>query len=583
MAGRPLLILLFALSAIVAAMVAVVGWRRRHAAPAVGALAFLAAGIAGWSAADALLTLTAGAEIARVLQAVKFLAIGAVPAGLCCLSLAVVDRRWRPSRRTIVLLGIEPVLLLAAIVTNPWHYRFFLATDWADPYGTSTPQVGPLFWAHTSYSYLLLAAAVVRLMQAWIKGPRAQRGLYGAILAGAFAPIAANVASLAGLVQVTGLTSVGFCVTAVIIYWTLVRRSLPELVPVARERVFDMIGDVVATIDASGRILDLNAAAERMLRQLAHDLPDRLIGLSLADMFGGLPPAGGGETEVSLTDGAGREVDLNVRASVLHDRRGGHAGWAVLARDVTVLNRQRRDLEHANAQLLQQRTELEQSNTRLHDKQQELEAVNGRLHDKQRQLEQSNTQLHEKLRTIELLRADLVEQATRDALTGLHNRRHLMEGLRQTMAAAVAGDQPLSLALLDIDHFKQVNDRYGHRAGDEVLIAFARLLGGEVRRSDIVARYGGEEFVVVFPGASADQARARVNALRERVAGESVHADGRLLQVTFSAGVAALAPGHSPDDLLQAADQALYAAKHGGRNQVRVAGEPEAGAPPSAA
>ncbi|GIH79594.1 GGDEF domain-containing protein [Planobispora longispora] len=556
-----MLFLLFALSAVVATVVAVVGRRRRSTASAVGALAFLAAGIAGWSAADALLALIDDARIARVFQTVKFLAIGMVPAGLYCLSLAVADRRWRPSRRMAVLLGVEPALVLAAIATNLWHHGFFLAADNVDPHGVSTPEVGPLFWVHTAYSYLLLAAALVRLLHSWITGPPAQRSLYGAILAGASVPIAANVVSLAGLIPVTGLTSVGFSVTVVIIYWTLVHRSLPELVPVARERVFDMIDDAVATIDASGRILDLNTAAGQLLLRLAPGLPERLIGLPLADLLGGLPPADGGEIETALTDGSGRPVELNVRTSVLRDSRGGHAGWAILARDVTALNRQRRELEQANAQLLRQRTDLESANARLHDKQQ--------------QLEDSNAQLHRQLRTIELLRADLVEQATRDALTGLHNRRHLMEELRREMAGAAADGRPLSAALLDIDHFKQVNDRYGHRAGDEVLTWFAGLLGEGFRRDDVVARYGGEEFVVVFPGATAEQARARVETLRERVAGQEVRADEHELRVTFSAGVAAVMPGQSPDDLLQAADEALYAAKRGGRNQTRVAAGPQ--------
>ncbi|MFB9883218.1 diguanylate cyclase [Planobispora siamensis] len=596
MAGRPLLALLFVVSAVVAAWVAAVGWRRRGSASAVGALAFVAASIAGWSAMDGLVVMAVDAGTARMLQAAKFLAVSLVPAGLLCLALAVVDRRWHPARRTVALLGIEPVLVQIAILTSPWHHGFFRATDTADPLGVVTPEVGPLFWVHTVYSYLLMAAAMARLVRASIVGPPAQRKLYVSVLAGALAPIAANAASLTRLVPVTGLTSVGFSLTTVIIYWALVRRSLPELVPVARDRVFDMIGDAVVTIDATGRILDLNAAAERMLRRLRPGLPDRLAGLSMVDLLGALPSPEGGQSDATFTDAAGCEVDLDVHSSVLYDRRGGHAGWAVITRDVTALNRQRRDLQQANARLQEKQDELERTNTRLRDKQDELEQANARLRDKQDELEQANARLHDKqdelergnaqlraqLRTIELLRADLAEQAARDALTGLHNRRHLMQHLTSAIIEA-DDDRPLSLALLDIDHFKQVNDRYGHRAGDEVLVAFAELLGRQVRRSDIVARYGGEEFVVVFAGADAEQARARMDALRERLAERSVEADGHLLTVTFSAGVATATPGISADDLLHAADQALYAAKHGGRNQVRVAGAPEPGTSQSAA
>ncbi|GII05433.1 diguanylate cyclase [Planobispora takensis] len=582
MAGRPLLALLFVISAVVAAWVAAVGWRRRGSASAVGALAFVAASIAGWSAMDGIVVMTVDAGTARMLQAAKFLAVSLVPAGLLCLALAVADRRWHPRSRTVALLAVEPVLVQIAILTGPWHHGFFRATDTADPLGVVTPAVGPLFWVHTAYSYLLMAAAMAQLVRASIIGPAAQRKLYASVLAGALAPIAANAASLTGLVPVTGLTSVGFSLTTVIIYWALVRRSLPELVPVARDRVFDMIGDTVVTVDAAGRILDLNAAAERMLRRLRPGLPERLAGLSMVDLLGTLPSPEGGQSEVTFTDAAGCEVDLEVHSSVLYDRRGGHAGWAVITRDVTALNRQRRELERANARLRAQRGELKEANARLHDKQDELERTNTRLRDKQEELESGNARLRVQLRTIELLRADLAEQAARDALTGLHNRRHLMRHLTSAMTEA-DDDRPLSLALLDIDHFKQVNDRYGHRAGDEVLVAFAELLGRQVRRSDLVARYGGEEFVVVFAGANAEQARARMDALRERLAGRPVEAGGHPLTVTFSAGVATATPGISADDLLHAADQALYAAKHGGRNQIRVAGAPEPGTPQSAA
>ncbi|WP_449065667.1 diguanylate cyclase [Planomonospora algeriensis] len=368
-----------------------------------------------------------------------------------------------------------------------------------------------------------------------------------------------NVIGLLALVRTADLTPVGFCVTAVVVYWLLVHRSLPELVPVARDRVFDMIGDSVVTIDASGRILDLNSVADGVLHRLRPGAPARVIGLSLKEMLGGVfTPADGGENDLVFTDGAGRRLDLNVRTTPLYDRRGEPAGWAMVARDVTAVNRQRHELEQANTRLRRQQDELEQANARLRRQQDELEQANARLRDQ--------------LRTIELLRTDLAEQAARDALTGLHNRRHLMDVLQREVSPAAGNGGRLSLALLDVDHFKQVNDRYGHRVGDDVLVRFAQLLSDGVRRDGTAARYGGEEFVLVFPGVDAEQARSRVEALLRRVAAEPVHSGGHTLRVTFSAGVAALSPGQSPDDLLQAADGALYAAKRGGRNRVESAG-----------
>ncbi|MBG0826368.1 diguanylate cyclase [Planomonospora sp. ID67723] len=547
MLGLPFLVLLFMLATSVAAAVTAVGWRRRRTAPAVGALALLSAAIVVWSAADALAFLVQDAVVGHLLRVTKFIGVCAIPAGFFCLSLAVVDRMWRLSRRTALLLAVEPVLVLVASVTDPWHHLFFLPPDPADPMTLTRPDFGPLFWVHTAYSYLLLSVGVTRLIRAWVRGPRAQRKLYGAILLGAILPAVANIIALWWGDYATDLTPVGFCVTAVVTYWALVHHSLPELIPVARGHVFDMIGDTVATIDASGRVLDLNSAGERLLRRMAYGLPDRIVGLSFEKEFGGLPSADGGETDLALADRDGRRIELNVRSSPLLDSRGGRVGWVMVMRDVTALNRQRRELEQANARLHEQRHELEQANARL----------------------------HEQLRTIETLRADLAEQAVRDALTGLHNRRHLMEALRREAARAVADRSPLSLALLDVDHFKQVNDGYGHGAGDEVLVRLSGLLTGQARPQDVVARYGGEEFVVVLPGVPGDRARDMVEALRARVAGEPVHVGGHTLHVTFSAGVACLSGGQDPEDLLHAADEALYAAKRGGRDRVELAAAPD--------
>ncbi|GGK70288.1 GGDEF domain-containing protein [Planomonospora parontospora subsp. parontospora] len=554
MAGQVFLLLLFALAAAVAGVVAAVGWRRRRTAPAVGTLSLVSAAIAAWSAAEGLILLTGDPGTALLLAVVKYVGVGAAMAGFLYLSKAVADRGWRLPRRALPLLSIEPALVTAAIVTNPRHHLFFLSMDWAVSPEMRIPEFGPLFWAHTGYSYLLFGIGAVRLVRAWARGPRAQRPLYGLLLLSVAPSTLGNVVGLLALVRTADLTPVGFCVTAVVVYWLLVHRALPELVPVARDRVFDMIGDAVVTIDASSRILDLNSVAEDVLHRLRPGTPDRVIGLSLRELLGEVfTPADDGESDLVFTDGTGRRLDLNVRTTPLYDRRGERAGWAMVARDVTALNRQRHELERANSRLRRQQDELEQANARLRD------------------------QLH----TIELLRADLAEQAARDALTGLHNRRHLMDVLHRE-AATADGDGGngrdggnggrLSLALLDIDHFKQVNDRYGHRVGDDVLVRFAQLLSGGVRRDDTVARYGGEEFVVVFPGTDEAQARSRVEALLEQVAADPVHSGGHTLRVTFSAGVAALSPGQSPDDLLQAADGALYAAKRGGRNRVETAG-----------
>lgn len=175
------------------------------------------------------------------------------------------------------------------------------------------------------------------------------------------------------------------------------------------------------------------------------------------------------------------------------------------------------------------------------------------------------------------LRETLQHQALRDPLTGLFNRRYLIETLERELHRAERSEQPLSMVMLDIDHFKAFNDTYGHGAGDAMLEAVGSLLRARTRVGDIACRYGGEEFAIVLPGAPADITLRRVDALRKEIQSLTVQYRGNpLSQITVSAGVSVY-PIHGPDQesLIHAADQALYAAKQKGRNRSILAPEPK--------
>jgi diguanylate cyclase (GGDEF)-like protein len=195
------------------------------------------------------------------------------------------------------------------------------------------------------------------------------------------------------------------------------------------------------------------------------------------------------------------------------------------------------------------------------------------LNDKKRELTAANGRLQEQLRTIERLQADLAQQAACDDLTGLYNRRYLMRTLEGELARARETGRPLSLVLLDIDHFKDVNDRFGHAVGDELLVAIAGALSATVRPGDTVARYGGEEFVVLLPDTTQEQAWDRAQEWRMRCAAVSIRTAAGPQSATFSAGVACFPDsGTSSAALLHAADKALYQAKAEGRDRIVQAG-----------
>lgn len=168
---------------------------------------------------------------------------------------------------------------------------------------------------------------------------------------------------------------------------------------------------------------------------------------------------------------------------------------------------------------------------------------------------------------LKALNQKLQSLAVTDGLTGLHNHRAFQDYLEEQFQVAMRNRQPLAVILMDVDHFKQYNDTYGHQAGDEVLRQVARILSENVREGDFVARYGGEEFVVVLPRADLESAVAVAERLREAVQA----AEWQLRPVTGSFGVACARPDmETRQELIEAADQALYQAKKNERNRVEA-------------
>ena len=163
--------------------------------------------------------------------------------------------------------------------------------------------------------------------------------------------------------------------------------------------------------------------------------------------------------------------------------------------------------------------------------------------------------------------------AMEDALTGLPNRRAVLQALARHCSAAQRNARPLTVLLLDIDHFKQVNDQYGHPAGDEVLRRIAQTIRQRLRAQDMAGRFGGEEFLVLLPDTTPEGGLALAEALREEVAATAITIGDKVLHVTASVGLygaGVCTPDHNSDLLVRGADAALYAAKEGGRNRTVV-------------
>jgi len=263
----------------------------------------------------------------------------------------------------------------------------------------------------------------------------------------------------------------------------------------------------------------------------------------------------------------------------LHEHRGDTASALAALRAW-----QHCQLERGN-QASRARYQAASLQTELRRLQHNLDEIEARRHATEQaraELEAINQQLSQKILEVQGLQAKLEQQATRDFLTGLFNRRHLNDVLPQMLALARREQQPLALAIIDLDHFKSVNDRHGHVAGDTLLAAFGMLLNENTRQSDAAFRFGGEEFCLLMPGCDAKTAQRKVLGLLQAWRRKAFHFEsGSLTANTFSAGVAdSLGAAHDERDaverLLKAADDRLLAAKRGGRNQVHWQDNPTA-------
>jgi diguanylate cyclase (GGDEF)-like protein len=250
-----------------------------------------------------------------------------------------------------------------------------------------------------------------------------------------------------------------------------------------------------------------------------------------------------------------RSLILSTLATALREAGRIEAAFDALARAAELEREAFRELSELQVSL--ERATLETSAARR-----EGDALAA----KNRQLAEAHAEIERRADQLEGLQEQLREQAERDWLTGLHNRRYLARELERLTQERLA--VPLSLAVLDLDHFKSINDRFGHDIGDQVLVRVAGLLCGVLRESDVVVRSGGEEFLVLMPLTEARAAAACCERLRSAIRDEPWEriADG--LTVTTSAGVASM---HDPGDLealVKLADQRLYDAKHAGRDRL---------------
>jgi diguanylate cyclase (GGDEF)-like protein/PAS domain S-box-containing protein len=506
---------LFILSAIVQSGLAVFAWQQRGSS--LGRVFFrLMLCTLIWTAGFAVETAAQPLALKVWLARVQFIGITFLPLVWLRMIFAftgktLLQRHW-------ALLALPPTLTLVLIWLVPapnWFWGPFRLDFSAAPFPVLDSNYHFWFYAvHAASGYLYLALAVFFLLRSLPALQPVYRRQAGLLLAALLLPAATDVLYVLGFspIRYYNFTSAVFGLSGLLVTWALYRYSFLDLAPLARDLVIENLGDAIIVLDMRNRFVDFNPAA-RQVAQLSAEVvgqPVESMQSLLLQTVDDLCRRGIERADIEV--GEVRKVTFDVRITPVCGRDSHPLGKVVALRDIS--------------------------------------------------------------ERVELLR-QMQELATRDSLTGACTRRYFLElGQLELERLDRQPGRALSVGVLDLDNFKQVNDTWGHAAGDQALAALADLCGEQIRATDLLGRMGGDEFAILFPDTGPDGAAVVAERIRSEMEGRRIATPDGEVALTVSLGIASVQTGDEQacdlDHLLNLADRALYQAKQAGRNRVEV-------------
>lgn len=517
------------LTALISLAVAYAAWRR-VAAPSSKPFILLMLAIAWYSTAAAAEAATTTLVGKIFWSKLEYVGSGSVMTLFVIFAAHFTCQKQWLTRRNIARLWFLPIFNVGLVATNDWHYLVWTHFVFkADGSHQLIYHHGPGFFWVMACVYLYTLGGVFLLAKAVLRPGVLYRRQSMLALIGAMIPLISGSAYMLDLTPPgLNITPMSFMLAGLVYSANLFRLRMFDLVPVARDILIESMSDGVLVLDTQNRVVDINPAAQELLGATV-----ACVGKSMVESF-----AQWQEIMHECGDRCQGRLTLNregcspryveIRTTRLRDRHQRFTGQLIVLRDVT------------------------------------------EQHQAEKEVQQAHDRLQTQLLEIETLQIQLREQAIRDILTGLFNRRYFEETFPRELARADREGYPLVVVMLDIDYFKKVNDTYGHQGGDRVLQAFGKLLNRYSRTSDIACRYGGEEFVLVMPKMSLTAAARRTEQIRRAWKSLAVLFGDQEIYSTVSAGIGVFPQdGQTRDTLLQVADQALYVAKADGRNCIR--------------
>jgi diguanylate cyclase (GGDEF)-like protein/PAS domain S-box-containing protein len=523
-----------AIGAFMAGLVAVIAFQR-ISIPGGRSLTALMLAAAIWAGGAALEHATLGIPGQVFWSKIEYIGTVNCPVLLLTFALEYNHMYAWLTRRNLAILFTVPLITLILAFTNEWHGLIWSSFT-PSPAGNNLLIFGHGlgFWiGAVGYSYLSMLVGTILLIRGALTLPRPYRVQVVLVVAAALTPWVVNALYISGLSPAPGLelTPLVIVFTGAIFAWAIFQFHLLDLVPVARHTLIETMAEGMLVLDQQKRIVDTNPAAQNLVGKAAVIT----IGGNVGEIFSAWPEFKAlfiehdpqSRHEITLEDHNGGFLEISL--SPVYDWRRRFSGQFVVLRNIT-------------------------EKRRIHN-----------------EIRRANENLRVQLAEIETLQAHLRELSIRDSLTGLYNRRYLDETLERELSRAKRDNYAVSLMMIDIDHFKQLNDSHGHKAGDLVLKSLGNFLLGGVRQGDIVCRYGGEEFLIILPGVQLKDAQSRAEMICKEFSLLSVDYGQLNLCATISIGVAVYPErGESSDEIIRAADSAMYAAKQAGRNTVCV-------------
>ncbi len=481
--------------------------------PGTRAVKWLLIGAIVWSAAQFLRTLVTDLELKVFTLQLEMIGKQIVPTAWFIFTITYANNKSAMSQRALVILSVLPVTTLLLTFSNSYHH-FIWASTGLTSFGNFVGvdlHPGPWFIVISIYAVSLVMSGTVIAVHKLSQS----RGRAISIVSLILVPVIVCIVTItqdAGLGPVQGidLTPLGLIVGALLLRSGVLNAGLLTAKRVRRHTVFERLSDMIVIVDQQANVLDYNDAAKRGMK-IQSAPGESYPRLELPVLL-----------EMIRTHGQRTELTIGERAYDVHATSLSEAGQpdsgerALVFRDVT----QRRKTERA----------------------------------------------------LQEAKKNLQTQAHTDPLTGLYNRRFFMQRLAEEGERLRRHHNTLSCLLFDLDHFKKVNDTYGHDTGDAVLRMVSRMTNQATRITDVAARIGGEEFAMLLPETDAQGAINLANRLRLSIANSEVIANNQRVKVTASIGIVTVnRVGDNLDALLGMADKALYRAKDGGRNMVCVA------------